>query len=167
MPSYAYREGQLVKVPDLVISESCDLHEAVNRTLIIEGEAEVTSYGPLNGMVELAPGTVLDARGTVNGAVNVAREARATFHGSINGLLRVNSGGRARLARTAAAYGTMVIDGILINEGARGVQVGGSGVVDDRPSSTVRQSSEARRYSQYLSQALRAMAGCWKDDPSR
>lgn len=32
MPSYEYRDGEMVEVPDVEISESCDLHEDVKHT---------------------------------------------------------------------------------------------------------------------------------------
>lgn len=144
MSSYEYRNGQFVPVEDLVISESGDLHEKVNRTVVIENGTAVTTYGTINGTVQLRSGTSLDARGTINGTVNVEREATATFHAALNGTLNVDQGGVARLTSTAVSLGTKHIEGTLINEGVRGVQVSGSGTVEDRPGSTVRQPDEVR-----------------------
>lgn len=144
MPSYEYRNGKFVPVEDFVISESRDLRENVNRTVVIENGAVVTSYETINGTVQLRPGTVLDARGTINGTVNVESEATATFHGAFNGTLNVDHSGVARLTATAVSLGTKHIGGTLINEGVRGVHVSGSGTVEDRPGSTVRQPDEIR-----------------------
>lgn len=142
MPSYEYRNGQMVPVEDVVISESGDLHENIDRTLVIENEATVTSHGAINGTVQLTPGTTFDARGTINGTVNVQREATATFHAGLNGTLNVSQGGVARIAPTGVSLGTKHIDGTLINEGVRGVQVSGSGTVEDLPGFIVRQPNE-------------------------
>lgn len=144
MTSYEYRNGQMVPVEDLVVSESGDLYENVDRTLVIENEATVTSHGRINGTVQLTPGTAFESRGTINGTVNVQRDATATFHARYNGTLNVDRGGVARLAPTAVALGTMDIEGTLINEGVRGVQVFGSGTVEDLPGSTVREPDEVR-----------------------
>jgi hypothetical protein len=144
VPSFEYRNGQLVPVEDVVISESGELHENIDRTLVIENGATVTSYGTINGTVQLTAGTTFDARGTINGTVNVQRDAVANFHAGLNGTLNVNQGGVARLAPAAVSLGAKHIDGTLINEGVRGVQVSGSGTVEDRPGSTVRQPDEVR-----------------------
>ncbi len=144
MSSYEHRNGQLVPVEDIVISESADLYEKINRTLVIENGATVTSHGKINGTVQMTPGTTFNARGTVNGTVNVPRDAAATFHAGMNGTLNVSQGGVARIAPTGVSLGMKHIDGTLINEGVRDVQVSGSGPVEDRPGSTVREPDEVR-----------------------
>jgi len=80
----------------------------------------------------------------VNGTVNVPRDAAATFHAGMNGTLNVSQGGVARIAPTGVSLGMKHIDGTLINEGVRDVQVSGSGPVEDRPGSTVREPDEVR-----------------------
>ncbi|MGT2462946.1 hypothetical protein [Sinomonas atrocyanea] len=112
--------------------------------MIIDNGASVTIYGTINGTLQLRPGTTVEARGIVNGTVNVERDAKATFHRAHNGTLNVDRGGVAQIAPTAVSLGTKNIDGMLINEGVRGVQIHGLGTVEDRPGSTVRQPDAIR-----------------------
>lgn len=142
MPSYEYRDGEMVEVPEVVVSESGDLHEDVERTLVIRAGVTLGAHGRVNGTVEMQSGATLNAQSDVNGTVNVASNAEATFHRRMGGALNVARDGVAILAPSAIALGTMNIDGTLINHGTRGVQVHGAGVVDDRDGSTVRPPDE-------------------------
>lgn len=137
MPSYEYRDGELVEVPDIVVSESGDLHEDVKQTLVVESGVMLTTHGRISGTVEIQPGATLNAQSDVSGTVSVAATAEATFHGRMSGTLTVSPGGVATLAPSAIALGVMKIDGTLINEGTRGVRVHGTGAVEDREGSTV------------------------------
>ncbi len=142
MPSYQYRDGELVEVPDLVMSESGDVHDAVNNTLVIESGVSVTTHGVVNGTVSVRRGARLDAVNKVNGTVHVESGAEATFKHSMGGTLHVERGGTATLEASAVALGTMHIEGMLINHGTRGGSVHGAGQVDDREGSTVRPPDE-------------------------
>jgi hypothetical protein len=142
LPSFKYRDGKLVELPDVVVSKSGDLHEDVKQTLVIKTGVTLTVHGSVSGTVEVQPGATLKAQGDVSGTVHVATDAEATLLGRVSGTLKVSRGGVATLAPSAVALGTMSIDGTLINHGTRGVQVHGAGVVDDREGSTVRQPDE-------------------------
>ncbi|NVC25162.1 hypothetical protein E7Z53_17200 [Kocuria salina] len=142
MPSYTYKDGELVEIPDVVITESCELSEPITVTVVIKAGAHVVSLAELTGSVNVESGASLDAKGHVMGTVNVAAHGEATFHQQASGTLNISQGGRVRLAETCVALGTMNIDGELVNEGVRGVQVHGTGTVEDRPGSTVRQPDE-------------------------
>lgn len=142
MPSYEYRDGELVEVPDIVVSESCDLHDDVKQTLVVQSGVILTTHGRISGTVEVQSGANLNARSDVSGTVSVAVSAEATFYGRMSGTLTVSRGGVATLAPSAIALGVMKIDGTLINEGTRGVRVHGTGAVEDREGSTVRPPDE-------------------------
>lgn len=137
MPSYEYRDGELIEVPDVVVSESRELREDVSRTLVIEPGVTLTAHGRLSGTVSVRAGASLDARNDVSGTVNVGANAEATFHRAASGTLNVSRGGIVTVTRSAVALGTMHVDGTLINYGTRGVKVLGAGFVDDREGSTV------------------------------
>jgi hypothetical protein len=142
MPSYEYRDGELIEVPDVVVSESGELREDVSRTLVIEPGIILTAHGRLSGSVSVRVGATLDARNDVSGTVNVRANADATFHRAASGTLNISRGGVVTLTKSAVALGTMHVDGTLINYGTRGVNVHGAGFVDDREGSTVRRPDE-------------------------
>jgi hypothetical protein len=142
MPTYEYRNGQMVELPDVVITESGDLHDDVKRTVIVESGVELTTHGKISGTVNVRPDGTLIARGGVGGTVNVSTGARATFHGNLGGTLNVDRGGAAILASSASALGAMNIIGTLDNYGTRGKEVRGSGRVTDHDGSTVREPDE-------------------------
>lgn len=142
MPSYTYKNGELIEIPDVIITESCELSEPITVTVVIKTGAHVVSRAKLSGSVTVESGASLDAKGHVTGTVHVAAHGEATFHQKASGTLNVSQGGRVRLTETSIALGTMRIDGVLVNEGVRGVQVHGTGTVEDRPGATVRQPDE-------------------------
>jgi hypothetical protein len=139
MPSYTYRDGQLVEIPDTVITEDTDLRESVTNTVIVRGPATATAYAPLSGTVTVESGATLITHGAVNGTVNVSNEGTVIFHGPANGTLHIGAGGLVHIQRGASAIGTMQIEGVLINDGVRGANIRGDGLVEDRPGSQVRQ----------------------------
>lgn len=142
MPTYEYRDGEMVEVPDLVVSESGDLYEDVNTTLVIRSGVSLTLYGRVSGTVHVEQAATVEARGDVSGTVHIESTAEATFHQAMAGTLHVEPGGMATLARSAVALGTLHVDGTLVNYGTRGTQILGSGTVDDRENSTVREPDE-------------------------
>lgn len=142
MPSYEYRDGEMIEVPDLVVTESGDLREDVKHTLVIRPGVSLTVHGRVKGTVHVEGGARLDARGDVNGTVHVGPNAEATFHRKMGGTLHIERSGTATLAASAVALGTLHVEGKLVNYGTRGVQVHGGGTVDDREGSTVREPDE-------------------------
>ena len=142
MPTYEYRNGERVEVPDLVITESCDLHEKVTKTVVIGPGVTLTLHDRVSGTVQVTAGATLEAHADVSGTVHVAAGAHATFYNHMTGTLQVERGGIATLAPSSVATGAMRIDGTLVNEGARGLHVRGAGVVEDREGSTIRQPDE-------------------------
>lgn len=142
MPSYEYVNGRMVELPDTEITESGTLNGDVRNTLIVRPGIELVATGDINGTVHIQRGAALTATGDVTGTVHVASGARADFHSRLDGTLQVDSGGVATLMTGAVALGSMNIDGLLINHGARGVQVHGQGSVDDREGSRVREPDE-------------------------
>ena len=142
MPSYTYRDGELVEVADTVITESCEIREPATNTVIIRSGAGVTARAKMSGTVMVERGAELVAHSPVTGTVTIDGGARAVFHDRASGTIHVRAGGEARLTATAVALGTMTVDGVLTNEGVRGVQVSGSGEVIDAPGSTVRAPDE-------------------------
>lgn len=73
-----------------------------------------------------------------SGTVNISRDARVVFHGRVSGTINVGTGALMHLLPKAVALGVLNVDGTLVNEGMRGTNVIGCGVVDDREGSTVR-----------------------------
>lgn len=142
MPSYEYRNGELVQVADMVVTESGDLRDDVSRTLVVQPGVTLTTYGRLSGTVVVYEHAKLDARNDVSGTVTVTARAEVTFHRNARGTLNVNSGGIVTLTESAVAFATMHIDGTLINYGTRGTSLHGAGVVDDRKGSTIRSPDE-------------------------
>jgi hypothetical protein len=129
----------MVEVPDTTVSEDCIIDVPVDNTLVIEPGVNAIARAPISGTVEVQQDSVLDARSDVSGTVHLSRGARAVFHGRANGTINIEAGAVMRLLPKATALGTLIVDGTLINEGTRGVNVSGSGTVDDREGSTVRQ----------------------------
>lgn len=142
MPSYTYRDGKLVEIPDTVITESCEILEPVTNTLVIRAGAHVVTRATISGTVVVEQSAVLETRSPISGTVTVRQGGRALFRDRMSGTLNVDHGGTATLAPTAVALGTMNINGELTNEGVRGVQVNGQGHVFDAPGSTVRKPDE-------------------------
>jgi hypothetical protein len=142
MPGYEYRGDEFVPVPDVVVSESGDLWEDLSCTLVIGPGVALTTHGRISGTVEVGEGSTLDARNDLSGTLSVAANGVATIHRQASGTLHVGTGATVTLAESAVAIGTMHIDGRLINYGTRGVNVSGTGVVDDREGSTVRPPDE-------------------------
>lgn len=142
MPSYTYRDGEMVEIPDTVITVSCEIREPVENTLIVRSGAHVTLWAKLSGTVVVERDAVLEACAAVGGTVDVLAGGRTLFRDKVGGTLHVREGGAATLADTAVALGTMKVDGVLTNEGVRGVQVNGQGRIIDAPGSTVRQPDE-------------------------
>ena len=85
MPTYEYRNGERVEVPDLVITESCDLHEKVTKTVVIGPGVTLTLHDRVSGTVQVTAGATLEAHADVSGTVHVAAGAHATFYNHING----------------------------------------------------------------------------------
>lgn len=142
MPSYVYRNGDMVEVPDTTVTESCEIHESVTNMLIVQAGATVTAHSSISGTVNLERGSRLEVRGPVNGTVVISSGARATFYDRVGGTVHVHADAEAVLAPGAAALGTLKVEGLLTNEGVRGIQVSGSGRVVDAPGSEVRQPDE-------------------------
>lgn len=142
MASFEYRDGKMIEVPDIVVTESRQIDQDVGRTLVIESGAMVTTNGRVSGTINVKRGATLDARGNVGGTVHVAAGGRAAFHASMGGTLHIELGGAAAIGPTAVALGTMHVEGELINHGTRGVQVSGGGVIQDLEGSSVRQPDE-------------------------
>lgn len=138
MPSYEYRDGRMVELPDTILTESGEFPDDVRNTLVVESGVVATTTGRISGTVALRQGATLVARGPVSGTVHVEPDSTATFFDRASGTLNVEPGGTVRIMPGAVALGTMHIEGTLVNEGTRGVQVTGGGSVEDREGSTVR-----------------------------
>ena len=141
MPSYEYRDGKLTEVPDVIVEEDRTGTEPITRTVVIRNGATLVTRESISGTVEVEQGA-LDAHGHVSGTVSVGRGCVATFHSKMTGTLSVSPGGRAVIAAGATALGAMSINGELVNEGTRGVQISGRGRVEDREGSQIRQPDE-------------------------
>lgn len=142
MPSYVYRNGDMVEIPDTTITESCEIHETVTNALVIKAGVTVTARSNISGTVNLERGARLDAHGPVNGTVAVSAGAQVAFYDRVGGTVHVHAGAEAVIAPSSVALGTLVVEGLLTNEGVRGIQVSGSGRVVDAPGSEVRQPDE-------------------------
>ena len=138
MTTYTYQNGQMIEIPDTVIAEDVEIRESISNTLIVRPGVNVTTLASITGTVRVMSGATLEARGSVSGTVGVEDGARATFHGQANGSINVDRGAVMHLLPGAVALGVLRIEGSLINEGTRGVNVSGRGTVDDRAGSTVR-----------------------------
>lgn len=138
MPSYTYRDGRMIEIPDTVVTEDTEIHDRISNTLVIRPGVKVTTFAPVSGTVRVMSGSTLDARGTVSGTVGLDDGARATFHGKASGTINVDRGAIAQLMPGAVALGILHVEGTLINEGTRGTNVHGRGSVEDRDGSIVR-----------------------------
>ena len=138
MTSYTYRNGQMTEIPDTVIAEDLEIRESISNTLIVRPGVNVTTLASITGTVRVMTGATLEARGSVSGTVGVEDGARATFHGQASGSINVDRGAVMHLLPGAVALGVLRIEGTLINEGTRGVNVSGRGTFDDREGSIVR-----------------------------
>ncbi len=67
MASFEYRDGKMIEVPDIVVTESRQIDQDVGRTLVIESGAMVTTNGRVSGTINVKRGATLDARGTSGG----------------------------------------------------------------------------------------------------
>ena len=144
MPSYESRDGEMVEVPDFVVTESGDLHEPVTRTLIIQPGVTLNVTAKISGTVDIGDGSTLNAQSGVGGTVHVRPGGQVTFHERMGGTLHIARGATATIEPNATALGTINVDGTLINFGTRGVQVHGTGIVDDREGSSVREPDETQ-----------------------
>jgi len=138
MPSYTYRNGQMIEIPDTVVSKDTEIRESISNTHIIRPGIYVTTFAAISGTVRVMSGATLVAKASVSGTVDVENGARAVFHGRASGTIKVDRGAEVHLMRGSVALGFIQVDGTLINEGIRGVNVSGPGRVDDREGPTVR-----------------------------
>src|SRR5690348_2432334 len=93
MPSYEYRDGEMIQVPDLVVVESGDLYEDINTTLVVRSGISLILHGEVNGTVHVERAATVEAKGDVNGTVHVEPTAAATFHQKLGGTLHIARGG--------------------------------------------------------------------------
>jgi hypothetical protein len=138
MTTYTYQNGQMIEIPDTVIAEDVEIGEPISNTLIIRPGVNVTTLASITGTVRVMTGATLEARGSVSGTVGVEEGALATFHGQASGSINVERGAVMHLLAGAVALGVLRIEGSLLNEGTRGVNVSGGGTVEDREGSIVR-----------------------------
>lgn len=138
MPSYTYRNGRMVEVPDTVISEDAEIHDPISNTLILRPGVNVTIHSTISGTVEVMSGATLHARGTLSGTVSVAEDANVVVHRRASGTIHINRGAEVHLLPGSIALGVIRVEGRLINEGTRSENVSGPGSIEDRPGSTVR-----------------------------
>lgn len=145
MTSYTYRDGTMIEVPDTIANEDTEIHEPVENTLVIRPGVAVVSYARISGTIVVMTGATLDARGPVSGTVTIQDEAHATFHSTASGTIKVSGGAVMHLRPESIALGVLKVEGTLINEGTRGPNVTGQGVVDDRIGSIVRRPDRTLR----------------------
>lgn len=131
MPSYTYENGQMIELPDTVVSEDTEIREPVRNTLVLRPGVNVTTFAAVSGTVRVMSGATLQARGSVSGTVSVEDGARAVIHGQAGGTIKIDRGAEVHLLPGAVALGVIRVDGSLINEGVRGVNVSGPGIVED------------------------------------
>lgn len=142
MTSFELQDGQLRQVPDQVISESGVFEQDVAQTLRIAPGIRVATTGTLNGTVHVGEEAEWIAAGDVNGAVEIASGATAVFQRRATGTISILRGASATFGPDCVALGMIHVEGALINEGTRGVNVHGPGTVSDLPGSQVRQPDE-------------------------
>lgn len=138
MPSYTYENGEMIEIPDTVVSEDTEIREPVTNTLVVCPGVSVTTLAAVSGTVRVMSGATLQARGSVSGTVDVENGARALFHGQASGTISIERGAEVHLLSGAVALGVIRVYGTLVNDGVRGVNVSGPGTVEDREGSTVR-----------------------------
>lgn len=138
MPSYTYRDGRMVEVPDTVLTEDSEISHPISNTLVIRPGVTVTTLATVSGTVHAMPGSTLDARGAVTGTVSAEAGARVIVHKAASGTINVESGAVVHLMPGAVALGVLHVEGTFINEGTRGANVSGGGEIEDREGSAVR-----------------------------
>lgn len=144
MTSFELRNGELVEVPDDIISESGVYDRDIARTLQITPGVRMTTTGKVSGTVNVGEGAEWIAVGDVSGTVTIAAGATVTFERHASGTIDIQKGAEATLGPDCVALGIISVDGLLVNQGTRGVNVLGAGTVDDTPGSRVRQPDEVR-----------------------
>jgi hypothetical protein len=124
-PSYRFEDGKMVQIPDTIVSQSGTLDEDITNTVVIEPGVALITTGRISGTVNVLGGASLEAKNNVGGTVHIEPGGRATFHAGVGGTLVVDRSAVAVLTRSAVALGSLNIQGELVNEGTRGVQVTG------------------------------------------
>ena len=131
-------------MPDDIISESGVYDRDIARTLQIAPGVQVTTTGKISGTVNVGEGAQWIAVGDVSGSVTISAGATVTFERHASGTLHIQEGAKATFGPKCVALGVITVEGVLVNQGTRGVNVLGSGTVDDLPGSRVRQPDEVR-----------------------
>lgn len=142
MPSFIFRDGEMVEVDDVVLDKSCEVTDPVRGTLVVGTGAQVVFRADVSGTVRVEAGAAAEVRGRVAGTFVVLGGGHVTFHSRLSGSLHVWPNATVTLASSAVALGSLHVDGTLTNHGCRGVSVSGSGQVIDTESATVQSPTE-------------------------
>lgn len=138
VPTYTYRNGEMIEIPDTVVVEDTEIHNSISNSLIIRPGVTVITFASVSGTIQVMSRATLDARGPISGTVSISDGARVNFHDAANGTITVDRGAVVHLLPGSVALGAIHLEGTLVNEGVRGINVTGNGTVEDREGSMVR-----------------------------
>lgn len=143
MPSYEFRNGRKIEIPETILDKSGDFVGTHNNSVIVRGMGtHVASRATINGTLTVSDGVTFENFGTVNGTVNVASGANYVVHGAQNGTSHVEHGGKLRVAPGGMLMGIASGEGELVNEGTRASTSTYVRRIVDAPGSRVRQPDE-------------------------
>lgn len=101
--------------------------------IIVRPGASFRLTGTLQGSLTLETGAVGVVAGEHQGSIHVADKATLTIESRQQGSLHIATGGVVTIARSGSSQGSVHVDGLLLNEGARGGSTSGSGEIRDVP----------------------------------
>lgn len=120
------------RVDPLVLNE--DTIIAKHRgSIIVRPGVSFRLTGSHQGSLTLERGASGVIAGRHQGSVRVEQGATLTIESRQQGSLHIATGGVAMITRSGASQGSVHVDGVLINEGARGGSESGGGEIRDVP----------------------------------
>lgn len=128
-------DGQ--RVAPRFIDEDMTLTERYRGGIVVRGGAVLRLVGRHQGSLIIEAGATAIIASDHQGSVSVSSGGTVTIEARHQGSLDVAAGGLARAVPSGRIQGPIQVEGILINEGARGGPVSGGGEIRDMPGSRV------------------------------
>lgn len=128
-------DGQ--RVAPRFIDEDTTLAERCRGGIVVRAGAVLRLAGQHQGSLVIEGGAAAIIASDHQGSVSVSNGGTVTIEAQHQGSLDVAAGGLARAVPGARIQGPIQIEGVLINEGARGGPVSGGGEIRDLPGSRV------------------------------
>lgn len=126
------------QVDPLVLNEDTSVSEH-RGSIIVRPGVSMRLAGSHEGSLTLEGGPSGVIAGRHQGSVRVEQGATLTVESHQQGSFHITTGGVVTITRSGASQGSVHVDGVLINEGARGGSESGSGEIRDVPGCRVAQ----------------------------